>query len=173
MVKAQASAFRLPAMSTTTSCSTTIYVQCSSAPDIWTASLRRLLISYGCVNRSLNRRNSHRSRACCCQGGSLSSMRSIGHAHGKKGGLRENALCLGIVDTPIKQRFPRQNTRLQIQTLVRLHSHRTSDMPKGQTSPVTNERNQYSPFSRRPLDFFTAQNLNVAGRTVTWQQRNR
>ena len=173
MVKALASAFRLPAKPTTVSCSTTSYVQFPSASDICTASYRRSLISYGCVNCSLNKRNSQRSRTCCCHGGSLSSTRSIGHAHGKKGGLRENTLCLGIVDTPIKQRFPRQNTRQQIQTLVRIRSHRTSDMPKGQTSPVTNERNQYSPFSRRPLDFFTAQNLNVAGSTVTWQQRNR
>jgi len=139
MVKAQASAFRLPAKPTTVSCSTTSYVQFPSASDICTASYRRSLISYGCVNCSLNKRNSQRSRTCCCHGGSLSSTRSIGPAHGKKGTVRENTLCLGIIDTPIKQRFRRLNARQQIQKQVRLNSHRTSDMPKGQASPLTNE----------------------------------
>ena len=55
-----------------------------------------------------------------------------------KGAVRENTLCLGIIGTPKKQRFRRLNARQQIQTQVRLNSHRTSDMPKDQASPLTN-----------------------------------
>ena len=71
-----------------------------------------------------------------------------------KGAVRENTLCLGIIDTPKQQRFRRLNARHQLQTQVHLNSHRSSDTPKGQSNPLTKEEINVLPSSAERYHFY-------------------
>ena len=99
--------------------------------------------------------------------GVLSLTRSFASAHSARG-MRVNAVCPGIIDTPMQRRFLELNAPLQGTTPEALNAKRLQATPMRRAGTPDECAEVICFLLSDRASYLTGQNLNVAGGFVTW-----
>lgn len=99
--------------------------------------------------------------------GVLSLTRSFAYAHAARG-MRVNAVCPGIIDTPMQRRFLELNAPLHGQTPAQLNADRLAAVPMHRAGAPDECAEVICFLLSARASYLTAQSLNVAGGFVTW-----
>ena len=99
--------------------------------------------------------------------GVLSLTRSFASAHAARG-MRVNAVCPGIIDTPMQRRFLELNAPLNGVTADELNAQRLAATPMHRAGRPAEAAEVICFLLSARSSYLTGQNLNVSGGFVTW-----